>query len=329
MTLHPFSYVRAVDLQSALVAVQAEPGAAFIAGGTELIPLHKAGLASLTRVVDIGRLPLATVAIDDGTLSIGALARLSDVAANADVRREAPAVAQALLASASPQVRHMATVGGNLLQRTRCSYFRNGLALCNKRQSASGCGAIDGENRLHAVFGASAHCVATHASDLAVALIAADAQLRLIGPRGERRLALQRLYRLPGDRPECETNLEPGELITHVELRLAPCMRQSSYLKLRDRESFEFAVVSVAAGLSIADGIVRAACIAAGGVGTVPWRLPACEEALLGARCDDESLQRAAELASVGAAPLRHNAFKVDLLPRAVLRALLQTRDRS
>lgn len=323
--MHPFAYARADDARSALDAA-ARPGAAYIAGGTDLMQLWKAGIAAPDLVIDISRLPLDTVEPHADGIAIGALARMSDVADHPLVRDDYPAVAQALLASASPQVRNAATIGGNLLQRTRCAYFRGGLP-CNKRQPGSGCAAIAGENRLHAVFGASAHCAATHASDLAVALAALEARVRLRGMSGERVLPIEAFFLAPGESPERDTALEPGELIVAVELPRAAWARRSHYRKVRDRASFEFAVVSAAVALDVGDGTIRAARVAAGGVGTKPWRLHACEAALTGAAAGEAAFRAAAERAADGARPLSRNGFKLELLRRTVFRTLMDVVD--
>jgi xanthine dehydrogenase YagS FAD-binding subunit len=315
----PFAYARATDEQDA-VRLALEPGAAFLAGGTDFLQLWKAGIAAPSRVVDIGRLALDRIDMHDDVLEIGALVRLADAAGHPSIRRELPGLAQALLASASPQLRNMATIGGNLMQRTRCLYFRGPGFACNKRVPGSGCSAIEGENRQHAILGASGACVATHPSDLAVALLALGASLRLCGPSGERRVALEDFFLLPGDTPERETVLMAGELVVAVEVPRT--LRRSAYLKLRDRASFEFAVVSACAAADMRDGRIATIRLAAGGVATTPWRLRACEAALTGARFDDTILHAASALAAEGARPLSGNGFKVALLQRTVHRLL-------
>ena len=317
----PFAYIRATDQQDAL-RLAARPGAAFIAGGTDFLQLWKMGLAAPSHVVDIAGLALDRIEVHDDRLVIGALARLADAAGHPSIRRELPGLAQALLASASPQVRNMATVGGNLMQRTRCFYFRGTGFACNKRAPGSGCSAIEGENRQHAILGASSACAATHPSDLAVALVALGASLRLRGPSGERDVAVEDFYLLPGDTPERETALAPGELIAAIDVPRPAAALRSAYLKLRDRASFEFAVVSAGVAVRLGDGRIEAIRLAAGGVGTRPWRLRACEAALVGARLDDAALRAAASLAAEGARPLSNNGFKVELLQRTVHRLL-------
>lgn len=317
-----FRYARAESVADAL-AQGARPGTAFLAGGTDLMQLWKAGIQAPGQVVDISRLKLDRVGTADGWLSIGALARLSDVAAHPDVARNHPALAEAVLASASGQLRTMATVGGNLLQRTRCPYFRNEALPCNKRAPGSGCGARDGENRQGALFGASKACVATHPSDLAVALAALDAEVEILGLGGMRRVSLSGLHRLPGEAPQHDTTLAPGELITVVHVHDGGRFAQrSTYLKVRDRASFEFAVVSVAACLRLEAGLIVEARLAAGGVAPLPWRLSRSEAALIGRAPDAGSFAMAGAMATEGAQPLAHNGFKVDLLRGAVVRAL-------
>ena len=317
-----FQYGRAANVHDALIQAS-KPGAAYLAGGTDLLQLWKAGVIAPTGVVDISRLPLDHVEFIDGRLSLGALARLSDVATHSDVTRYHPLIADAIRASASGQIRNMATVGGNLLQRTRCPYFRNEQLACNKRKPGSGCGALSGENRQAALFGTSPLCVATHASDLAVALAALDAEVEVFGSEGERRVSLRNLYRLPGETPERETNLAPGELITGVHVpnatRFSAC---STYLKVRDRASFEFAIVSVAAALQIENGRIVEARLAAGGVAPLPWRLDWAEAALVGRTLDTQIIAAAGDLVVEHARPLADNGFKILLLRNAVIRAL-------
>ena len=316
-----FHYSRAADVGDA-VTQGARSGAAFLAGGTDLLQLWKVGAMALEGVVDISRLPLRDVGSVDGGLSLGALAQLSDVAAHPDVTRDHPLIAEAILASAGGQIRNMATVGGNLLQRTRCLYFRTEGLACNKRRPGSGCGALFGENRQAALFGASTSCVATHASDLAVALTALDAEVEVLGAAGRRRFPLTDLYRLPAETPERETNLAAGELVTGsmpARPRFAAC---STYLKIRDRASFEFAVVSVAAALRIESGRIVAARLVAGGVAPLPWRLTRSEAALIGRSPEDPAIAGAGDLAVEHARPLSRNGFKIALLRNAVIRAL-------
>jgi xanthine dehydrogenase YagS FAD-binding subunit len=318
----PFQYHRATSLQDAVTVTSAQPTAAIIAGGSDLLQLWKAGLTQPALIVDITHLPLTHIELRGNELALGALVTLSAALDHPLLLERCPAIAQALLASASPQLRNLATLGGNLLQRTRCNYFRHRALPCNKREPGSGCGALQGEHRNHAIFGTSPQCIATHASDLAVALVAANARLHLYGPAGERTLAASELWRQPGAQPQRDHALAAGELITEIIVPDAPATRRSHYLKVTDRAAFEFAVVTVAAGLAVENNIVRAAQIAAGGVGTVPWRLPTCEALLIDQRVTDSMLARAAEAATTHAAPLAHNGFKIPLLQRALLRAL-------
>jgi xanthine dehydrogenase YagS FAD-binding subunit len=317
-----FQYGRAASVPDALI-LASKPGAAYLAGGTDLLQLWKAGAIAPAAVVDILRLPLDHVEFIDGRLSLGALARLSDVAAHPDVTRYHPLVASAILASASGQIRNMATVGGNLLQRTRCPYFRNESLACNKRIPGSGCGALAGENRQAALFGASASCVATHASDLAVALTALDAEVEAAGAEGQRRFPLPDLYRLPAEQPELDTNLTAGELVTGIYVPNASRFAvRSTYLKVRDRASFEFAVVSVAAALHVENGRIVEARLVAGGVAPLPWRFTRSEAALVGRAPDARVFAAAGDMAVEHARPLAHNGFKITLLRNAVIRAL-------
>jgi len=317
-----FQYGRAATVRDAVIQAS-KPGAAYLAGGTDLLQLWKAGVIAPTGVVDISRLPLDHVEFIDGRLSLGALARLSDVATHSDVTRYHPLIASAILASASGQIRNMATVGGNLLQRTRCAYFRTEGLACNKRIPGSGCGALAGENRQAAVFGASGSCVATHASDLAVVLTALDAEVEVFGAEGQRRFPLRDLYRLPAETPERDTNLTAGELITGIHVPNASrFVARSIYLKVRDRASFEFAVVSVAALLRVENGRIVEARLTAGGVAPLPWRLTRSEALLVGRAPDAQSITAAGDMAVEQAQPLAHNGFKVALLRNAVIRAL-------
>jgi xanthine dehydrogenase YagS FAD-binding subunit len=317
-----FHYVRATGLEDA-VAAGAKHGAIFLAGGTDLLQLWKAGIVAPREVIDISSLPLTDIFRDGDTLVVGALARMSDVSTHCDVKTHHPLIRDAILASASGQVRNLATVGGNLLQRTRCPYFRDKAFACNKRDPGAGCGARDGENRHAAIFGGSEGCVATHASDLAVALAALDAEIIIRGAAGERLITLQQLYQLPSAANAPNSSLAAGDMLTAIRMRNARKFAQrSTYLKIRDRASFEFAVVSVAAALRIEDGVIAEARLAAGGVAPLPWRLSRSEAALVGRAPTEQTLLGAAELATEGASPLEKNAFKVPLLRNAVIRAL-------
>jgi xanthine dehydrogenase YagS FAD-binding subunit len=316
----PFELEKAHTAEEAIAAAVA--GRRFIAGGTTLIDLMREEVERPERMIDINALPLDGVRAEGDELVIGALARMSDVAANPDVLRMQPLIAESLIEGASPQLRNMASIGGNLLQRVRCPYFRMLDASCNKRDPGSGCAAIDGLNAGHAILGTSGQCVATHPSDLAVALVALDASIRVRGPRGERDFPVEDLYRLPGDTPHLEHTLLSGELILEVRVPGGLLSRRARYLKVRDRASYEFALVSAAAALSIEDGLVREARLAAGGVATRPWRLRACEEALVGQPPGRQTFEAAAQAALQGARPLQHNSHKLDLLPRTIVRAL-------
>jgi xanthine dehydrogenase YagS FAD-binding subunit len=320
------SYQRATDVGAAIQAAQ-QPGTAFIGGGTNLLDLMKAGAAHPLRLVDIthiGGLDQVTT-LPDGGLRLGALVRNSDAANHTWVRERYPLLSQALLAGASAQLRNMATVGGNLMQRTRCYYFYDtGFAQCNKRTPGSGCAALEGNNRIHAILGASSQCIATNPSDMSVALAALDAVVRVNGPRGERTIPMSEFHRLPGDRPDLDTTLMPGELITSVDLPAPRFAEHSHYLKVRDRASYAFALVSVAAALQMDGNTIRTAHIALGGVAHKPWRATATEQALAGQPLSRATLQSAAALAVNGARPYRGNGFKVALAQRAIVRAVEQ-----
>src|SRR5690349_14691941 len=320
------SYERAADITSAVRAAQ-QPGTMFIGGGTNLLDLMKGGVTRPVRLVDITRIQgLDSVStLPDGGLRIGALVRNSDAANHALVRARYPLLSQALLAGASAQLRNMATVGGNLMQRTRCPYFYDtAFPQCNKRAPGSGCAAIDGNTRMHAILGASRQCIATNPSDMSVALAALDAVVRVTGPNGERAIPFAEFHRLPGDRPDLDTTLQAGELITSVDLPPPLFAAHSKYLKVRDRASYAFALVSVAAALQMDGGTVKTARIALGGVAHKAWRATATERALIGKTLDKPTLQTAAALAVQGAQPQRDNAFKVALAQRAIVRAVQQ-----
>jgi xanthine dehydrogenase YagS FAD-binding subunit len=320
--MRPFSYTVATDVQTA-TTLGADSGTRFLAGGTTLIDLMKLEVERPGRLVDITELPLADIApLPDGRLRIGAMARNADVAHNELVRTRYPVLSQALLAGASGQLRNMATTGGNLLQRTRCLYFRDPASPCNKRTPGTGCSAVRGYNRQHAILGTSEHCIATHPSDMAVALVALDASVRIAGTSGERVVPLADFHRLPDDHPDRETVLEPGELITAVDVPALPFAARSLYLKVRDRASFAFALAAAAVALDVRGGEIREARIALGGVGTKPWRSREAEHALVGQRVDPESYRRAADAAVAGAVPREHNAFKIELARRTLVRAL-------
>jgi len=319
----PFILEKAQSTEEAIAAAAA--GARFIAGGTTLVDLMREEVERPERLVDINALPLDDIRVEGDVLVLGALARMSDVAAHPDVQRIQPLIAESLIEGASPQLRNMATIGGNLLQRVRCPYFRMLDAPCNKHEPGSGCAAIDGLHAGHAILGTSNHCIATHPSDLAVALVALDATMRVRGPQGERSFAVDDLFRLPGDTPHLEHTLLPGELIMEVRVPAGDYSRRARYLKVRDRASYEFALVSVAAALSMEGRVIRQARLAAGGVGTRPWRLRPVEEALIGKAPDRQVFEAAAQLAVREARPLPHNHYKLELLPRTIVRALEMT----
>ena len=322
MTAPPFRYTRSSGIDDALAAA-AGSGAMYLAGGTDLLPLWKGAVVRPEQVVDISRLGLNKITSTEKGLELGALARLSEVACDPAVIGKYGLIAQAIANSASGQVRNMATVGGNLLQRTRCPYFRSADLPCNKREAGSGCGALAGENRQAALFGGSANCVATHPSDLAVALAALDAEVVIVGQWGERRVPLASFYRVPEDAPEKDTTLGHGELIKAVFVPDATRFAtRSTFLKIRDRASFEFAVASVAAALRVDAETIVEARLVAGAVAPMPWRLSASESELIGKPANETTIAAAAHAAASGAQPLAHNGFKVQLLRRAVARAL-------
>jgi xanthine dehydrogenase YagS FAD-binding subunit len=316
----PFTFTKAADERSALAAGRA--GARYVAGGTTLVDLMRETVERPNAVVDINALPYRDVGLDDGGLRIGSLVRMSDLAADARIRREYPLIAEALELSASAQLRNVASIGGNLMQRPRCLYFRDVTANCNRRTPGAGCSALGGLNRTHAILGTSDQCVATHPSDLAVALVALDAVVVARGSAGDRRIPIARFFRQPGTTPDQEHDLRPGELIVGVDVPAGPEMRRSGYLKVRDRQSYEFALTSAAVALDVVGGTVRTARVAVGGVATVPWRLPAVEQALIGRVATANLWRDAASHASAGAKPLSDNAFKVELLQRVVERQL-------
>ncbi len=320
-------YTLAADPMDAIAEVSADPGAAFLAGGTTQVDLMlKDGVVAPRRLVDISRLPLSGVRVDGGTLRVGATTTMAQTAADADVGRLLPMVRDALLLGASPQLRNMATIGGNLLQRTRCRYFRDlAVEQCNKRNPGSGCGAVEGVARMHAILGASRSCIALHASDLAVPLTALGAIVHLRSERGPRAVPITELYRQPGDTPDREHVLHHGELITEVEIPLLPEPARTTYLKVRDRASYEFALVSAAVATVVEDGRVVSARIALGGVGTVPWRAWDAEDALRDAPIGEATFRAAADAAVQRPFTVPGTEFKVELAKRTLVRALFQT----
>jgi xanthine dehydrogenase YagS FAD-binding subunit len=321
--VHSISYERARDLAHA-IELGSMPGSKFIGGGTNLLDLYKSGVERPTRLVDVSRIALNGIEqLPDGGVRIGAMASNTAAANHPLVRGPYRLLSEAILNGASAQLRNMATIGGNLLQRTRCYYFTDpAFKQCNKREPGSGCAAIDGFNRIHAILGASPACIATNPSDMAVALVALDASVRLAGPDGERRVPIADFHRLPEDTPQFDSVIAPGELITAVELPPSPFAAHSHYLKVRDRASYAFALVSVAAALDLQDGVVRDLRLVLGGVAHKPWRAPDAEEALRGRQLDEDGIRRAAAAAVAGARPYHHNAFKVELAQRAIVRAL-------
>ncbi|HUA44572.1 MAG TPA: xanthine dehydrogenase family protein subunit M [Solirubrobacteraceae bacterium] len=321
--MRPLSYVRAHNVDEAVTLALADPESAFLAGGTTEVDLIRANIAHPDLLVDINELPLAELEdLPAGGLRIGALARMNDVARSPSVVERYPAVSQALLLGASEQLRNMASMGGNLCQRVRCPYLRDNISPCNKRQPGTGCSALEGLNRGHAILGTSERCIATHPSDVAVALVAFDAIVHTIGPMGPREIAIDDFYLLPGDTPEVEHPLERGELIVGIELPPLEVARGSLYLKFRDRQSYEFALVSVAAALEIRDGVVAEARLALGGVATKPWRARRAEAELLGLPATPERFAIAAAAELEPADAVEHNAFKVELARRALVRGL-------
>lgn len=321
--MNRFHYLRPTSMREAIAAA-ARPGAAVLAAGTNLLDLMKAGAARPATLVDITRLPgLDRIApLPGGGLRIGAMVRNADLAHDPDFARRYPAVAEALLSGASAQLRNAATVGGNLMQRTRCAYFTDPASACNRRDPGAGCDARGGENRMHAVLGWSPHCIATHPSDFCVALVALDAVAELEGPDGRREVALEAFHRLPGDTPHVETALRPGELVTAIRLPAEGFAAHARYLKLRERTSYAFAVVSAAAALRIEDGTIAEARLALGGVAARPWRARAAEALLRGARPEEAAFRRAAAAALEGASPSGANGFKIELARRIAARAL-------
>jgi xanthine dehydrogenase YagS FAD-binding subunit len=320
-----FQYARAHDVADAVRQMAADPTAKFIAGGTNLIDLMKDDVERPSRLIDISRLPLTTVEeTAGGGLRIGALVPNSDLSYHPLIERRYPILASAIRAGASQQLRNMASTGGNLLQRTRCYYFYDTATPCNKREPGSGCSAIKGLNRMHAILGTSEACIATHPSDMCVALAALDAKVHVTGPAGERAIAFSDFHRLPGDTPQRDTNLDHDEIVTAIELPAQGFAQNYTYLKIRDRLSYAFALVSVAAALELDGGTIKQARLALGGVAHKPWRDTAAEAALHGQAADQAAFGRAADLLLRDAKGYAHNSFKIDLARRAVVRALTQ-----
>ena len=320
-----FAYARATDVADAVRQIAAEPTAKVIAGGTNLIDLMKEHVERPTRLIDITRLPLKGIEeTAAGGLKIGALVPNTDLAYHPIVERRYPLLGSAILAGASQQLRNMASTGGNLLQRTRCYYFYDVATPCNKREPGSGCSAIEGVNRQHAILGYSDTCIATHPSDMCVALAVLDATVHVTGPAGERRIAFRDFHRLPGDTPQRDTSLEAGEIITAIELPPQGFATTYTYLKLRDRLSYAFALVSVAVGMELEGDTIKQARLALGGVAHKPWRDEAAEAALRGAKPEEATFRRVADTLLRDARGFEHNAFKIELARRAIVRALTQ-----
>jgi xanthine dehydrogenase YagS FAD-binding subunit len=323
--MNPFMYSRAADADQAVTAISGKAHSKFLGGGTNLIDLMKMGLETPNELVDINRLPLAQIEeLPDKRVRIGALARNSDVADHELIKTRYPVLSEALLSGASPQLRNMATVGGNLLQRTRCYYFYDpSFPACNKRKAGSGCGALEGYNRIHAILGQSEQCIATNPSDMCVALAALDAIVRVRGARGERQIAFGDFHRLPGNTPERDTNLAPDELIIAVDLPVIPFATRSHYLKVRDRASYAFALVSVAVVLDLGSNkTINGARLALGGVAHKPWRANAAEKKLIGQNANEKTFQAAAEAELTAAKGYKYNSFKIELAKRGIVRAL-------
>ena len=320
-----FQYVRAADVADAVRQIAADPTAKFIAGGTNLIDLMKYDVERPLRLIDITRLPLKMVEeTADGGVRIGALVPNSDLAYHPLIERRYPLLSSAILAGASQQLRNMASTGGNLLQRTRCFYFYDTATPCNKREPGSGCSAINGINRINAILGSSEACIATHPSDMCVALAALEAKVQVAGPAGQREIVVADFHRLPGDTPHLDNNLRPNEIITAIELPPRGFAANHSYLKVRDRLSYAFALVSVAAALELEGGRIKEARVALGGVAHKPWRKPEAESVLGGQVADETAFAKAADVLLRDARGFEHNAFKIGLARRAIIRALTQ-----
>ncbi len=320
-----FSYARALDQESALGLLSQSTSTKLLGGGTNLVDLMRENIEQPDTLVDITRLPLTGIdELPDGGLRIGALVRNSHLAAHPIVRERYPVLAQAILNGASAQLRNMATTGGNLMQRTRCYYFYDTAARCNKRVPGAGCDAIEGFNRIHAILGTSPECIATHPSDMCVAMAALDAVVQVTGKGGERRIPLVDFHRLPGETPNIDTNLKSDELITAVDLPALSFARKSMYQKVRDRASYAFALVSVAAALETEDGLIKQVRLALGGVAHKPWRAFAAEQYLNGKTAGEQTFQGAADLELQGAKPLRNNGFKVELAKRTIVSVLTE-----
>lgn len=320
--MNQFQYIRSAETAGALKASGKDPAAYFLAGGTNLIDLMKMNVVQPEKLVDINLLPLKKIESITGGLRIGALATNAEVAEHPLVKKQFPLLSLAINAGASPQLRNMATVGGNMMQRTRCPYFFDTLMPCNKRSPGSGCGALEGYNRMHAIFGASEHCIAVNPSDMNVALTALDAAVIISSSKGQRTIKFADFHRLPGDQPQLDNNLQKGELITAVEIPSSPFTKNVDYLKVRDRTSYAFALVSAAVGLHIANNHIIHARLAMGGVAHKPWRLTAAEKFLTGKTASEAVFTQAAALAMEGAKAYAHNKFKLKLAPNTLVQSL-------
>ena len=320
--MNPFNYQRATAPDEAVHAVSVR-GAKFLGGGTNLVDLMRYNVENPSTLIDVTQINFSKIASSGSTTTIGAGVRNSDLANHEIIRTNYPLLSQALLSGASPQLRNMATTGGNLLQRTRCYYFMDtAFPACNKRIPGSGCAAIKGFNRIHAILGGSEECIATNPSDMNVALAALNATIHVTGPKGKRSIAFAEFHRLPGTTPEMDSNLQPDELITAVELPAPKFAKHSYYLKVRDRHSYAFALVSVAVGLEMNGSTIQSVGLALGGVAHKPWRSVEAEKSLAGATAGPDAFKRAADLAVVGAKPQEHNAFKIELAKQSIVRAL-------
>ena len=317
-----FQFERASTAKAAVNALANNANAKFIAGGTNLVDLMKRNVMAPTKLVDINTIPLKNIEQLNGKISIGALALNSQVADDKMILEKHPLLAKALNAGASAQIRNMATVGGNIMQRTRCSYFYDTAMPCNKRQPGSGCGALEGVNRMHAIFGTSKECIAVHPSDMCVALVALDATVVVVGPKGERRIPFGEFHRLPGDHPEKDNTLQNNEMIMSVEIPDNAFNKNAHYFKVRDRASYAFALVSVAAALNMDGKVIKEARLAMGGVAHKPWRLSEAEKSLAGKPATEETFQQAAKIAMQGAKTYQYNAFKVKLGSNVIVEAL-------
>ena len=326
--MNAFTFERSTRATDAASAVAARPGAMFLAGGTTLVDLMKVDVLRPDTVVDVRHLGMSNIDVSDDAIVIGATVSNSQLAWHPVVRDRFPVLSEAILSGATTQIRNMATVAGNILQRTRCPYFRDVHASCNRRQPGSGCDAIDGVNRGHAVLGTSDHCIATHPSDMCVAMVILEAVVHTVRPDGRTRaVPFQHFHLPPGETPHLEVALEHGELITHIVIPHLPAARRSHYLKVRDRASYEFALASAAVVLELEGDIIHAARLGLGGVATKPWRASEAEDFLIGRTANDDTFREAAEIALTGAVAHEHNHYKIELAKRTIVRALATARD--